>query len=244
MRWVGAALAAILLVVGLWMSGLFDPKQDPPDIVARPQAEVMDALADLDIAKQPWAPGGPGSGTPRLDFKLVRGRDTMTWTLISGGKLATRMTAQFAPVDGGAKTRVSTSIYRGDVPDELLPPSGVLAGLFAMAVRQEIEALTIGPWDARCDALFQQMMQEDSDAMTDQLLKHRWRDRERTRPREPAGASLDKVTAMEVRLREQGCAVSQAPSRNEWWTPPTSLPLPGAGDLSKPDRPIPSLGRL
>src|SRR5687768_3048564 len=90
--------------------------------VDRPVAEVMAALDDLDISRQPGSPGtDPArSGGVKPLFRLERGPNSMTWTVMSGDQVATRMTATFEPIDGGKATRVSVDVARGDAPDDFV----------------------------------------------------------------------------------------------------------------------------
>lgn len=119
--------------------------------VGRPQAEVMAALADLDIREQPGAPGTDpsrsGGVTPL--FKEETKANAMTWTVMSGDKVATSMTAQFQPIDGGKGTRVTARVARGDAPDDFVSPAfrskGLTMGLFAMALDSELDELTAPP---------------------------------------------------------------------------------------------------
>lgn len=136
--------------------------------VDRPPAEVMNSLADLDITKEPGSPGTDpslaGGVTPM--FVLERGADTMTWKVMSGDKVATIMTAKFAPIGDGARTRVTATVDRGDAPDDLVSPAfrstGVTLGLFSLALETELDelALPAGGSPAKCDAIIKSFEDE------------------------------------------------------------------------------------
>jgi len=117
-------------------------------VVDRPQKDVVAALDDLDIFAQPGAPiSGPElSGGVTPDIRLEKAADHMTWWVMAGDKVATVMTATFEPVDGGKRTRVTTSVKRGDAPDAIVSPTfqsvSVTSGLFAVAVETELTKMT------------------------------------------------------------------------------------------------------
>lgn len=115
--------------------------------VGRPPAEVIAAIADLDITAQPGAPGSDpkASGGVAPVFQVEPGGDRVVWTVMSGDKVATRMTAFVQPLDGGARSRVTVDVERGDAPDDFVSPAfrseGVTRGLFTMALEGEIDRL-------------------------------------------------------------------------------------------------------
>jgi hypothetical protein len=129
--------------------------------VERPPAEVMAALADLDITAQPGSPGTDPSrsGGVQPVFRLERSGDRMTWTVMSGEQVAVRMIALVEPVRDGKHSRVTASVERGDAPDDVVSPAfrseGITMGLFGMALEGELNRLTAPPPadQARCDAL-------------------------------------------------------------------------------------------
>ena len=117
-------------------------------VVDKPQSEVVAALEDLDITAQPGNPGTDpsASGGVKPDIRLEKAADHMTWWVMSGDKVAMAMTANFEPLDGGERTRVTTSVARGDAPDDLVSPAfrstGITSGLFSVAVDNELEKMT------------------------------------------------------------------------------------------------------
>lgn len=117
---------------GLYMMGGFGGGYERK--VERPPAEVMAAVSDLSITDQPGSPGTDPSrsGGVLPTFVLERGADSMTWKVMSGTQVATTMTAHFEPLDGGTRMRVTTSVKRGDAPDDFVSPAfqsnGVTAG--------------------------------------------------------------------------------------------------------------------
>jgi len=175
--------------------------------VARPQAEVMSALADLDIRKQPGAPGTDASlsgGVPSL-FKLERGSNSMTWLVMSGDQVAMRMIASFEPINDGKGTRVVTSVGRGDAPDDIVSPAfrseAVTLGLFSVAVDDELTRLTRkhAPSTVDCVRLYNTLIKSHAPASAS------------SRPTElkQAVAGVAKttlmLTAVDGELRRNGC---------------------------------------
>ena len=80
-------------------------------IVGAPPAEVRAALMDLDIRE---APGEPGTDPSRSGgiapaFELTEQGNDMVWTVKSGADVAVRLIAHLEPIEGGAKTRVTTA---------------------------------------------------------------------------------------------------------------------------------------
>lgn len=197
----GAALAAVGLFARLIGGGAGYSR-----VVDRPQAEVMAALRDLDITDAPGAPGTDPSrsGGIRPDIRLGETPDRMTWTVMSGDRIATQMTALFEPVDGGG-TRVTAVVERGDAPDDFTSPAfrseGITLGLFGIMLEEELNDLTLPP--ARDPEECRQMMEDalDSGALGS--------------PHDPPGdlrAAMAqtartgmRLSAMEAELRRAGC---------------------------------------
>ena len=129
--------------------------------VGRPPAEVMEALADLDITAQPGSPGTDPSrsGGVQPVFLLEKASDRMIWTVMSGDKVAVRMTAVVEPAEGGKHSLVTAFVERGDAPDDFVSPAfrskGITMGLFGLALEGELNELTTpASFDqAKCDAL-------------------------------------------------------------------------------------------
>lgn len=142
--------------------------------VGRPPAEVLAAIADLDIAGQPGSPGSDpdASGGVAPVFQMERSGDRIVWTVMSGDKVATRMTAFVQPLDGGAGSRVTASVERGDAPDDFVSPAfrseGITLGLFSMALEGELDGLVAPARLSReeCQALELRLL-EGSGAGTD-----------------------------------------------------------------------------
>ncbi|THD35922.1 MAG: hypothetical protein E7773_08205 [Sphingomonas sp.] len=138
-------------------------------IVDKPQADVVAALEDLDITQQPGNPGTDpsASGGVKPEIRLEKAADHMTWWVMSGDKVAITMTANFEPLDGGARTRVTTSVVRGDAPDERVSPAfqstGIASGLFSVAVDEELDKMTAPPAASAktCNALMERFRDEN-----------------------------------------------------------------------------------
>jgi hypothetical protein len=139
------------MVMGLLAMALAGCGNGYSHVVDKPQSEVVAALEDLDITAQPGNPGTDpaASGGVKPDIRLEKAADHMTWWAMSGDKVAISMTANFEPLDGGRRTRVTTSVARGDAPDDRVSPAfrsaGITSGLFSLAVEGELNKLTDGP---------------------------------------------------------------------------------------------------
>jgi len=210
-----AAVLAGLVFAGGYVAGAFGP-QHYARTVARPQAEVMAALADLDVTAQPGAPGSTAAaaGGVRPLFRLEKAADHMTWYVMSGDKVATAMTATFTPADDGKATRVTTDVHRGDAPDDFVSPAfrseGITAGLFGMAVEDELNKLVAPPRAdaATCQALLDRLTDDNLAASETQSRASA----ERGDGGRIAGMFGDhaklamRLGAQEAELRRAGCA--------------------------------------
>jgi hypothetical protein len=139
------AIFAPLVGGAIWAMGGFGGAYSRD--VARPPAEVIAAIADLDITGQPGAPGTDpeASGGIAPVFQVEQAGDRVVWTVMSGDKVATRMTAFVQPLDGGKGSRVTVDVERGDAPDDFVSPAfrseGITMGLFSMALEGELDQL-------------------------------------------------------------------------------------------------------
>jgi len=126
--------------------------------------------------------------------------------VLSGDRVATRMTAILQPLDYGRRTRVTAQVERGDAPDDFVSPAfrstGITMGLFTMALESELNEL-VAP--------------QQASAETCQALMDRFE-----RSNEAAGLSADpeglgqavgqtaqaaiRLHAMEAELRRSGCS--------------------------------------
>lgn len=155
-----------LLIGGLYVAGAFGAGSYARDI-PRPPAEVMDALADLDITQQPGSPGTDASrsGGVQPVFLVEREADRMIWTVMSGDKVAIRMTAVVKGSKAGS--RVTAFVERGDAPDDLVSPAfrstGITMGLFGSALDDELGELTAAAAadPAVCEALLERFEMEN-----------------------------------------------------------------------------------
>ena len=131
---------------GLWVGGAFDAGYSR-DVDASP-AEVIAALEDLDIRRQLGEPGTDpsqsGGVTPQ--FRTERSPQAISFVVMSGDQVASRMTAHLQPIGDGSRTRVTATVTRGVSPDERTSPAfrsnGVTMGLFASALQEELDALS------------------------------------------------------------------------------------------------------
>ena len=153
-----AGCAAVLGGLG-WMMvpGDFERTVD------RPPAEVAAAIADLDIRDAPGSPGTDpsASGGSLPLFTVESAPDHVSYIVTAHGQVATRMTAWLEPVDGGTRTRVTTSVERGPAPDDYVSPAfrskGVTLALFSTLLEDQLDQLVfkVGPWGPHCDAVME-----------------------------------------------------------------------------------------
>lgn len=150
-------LAAALLYFGGFFSSSYSRD------VERPVQEVMASLEGLDVRKEPGSPGTDPSrsGGVLPDFKLEREPGKMTWLVMAGDKVATRMIATLEPIKDGTATRITASVERGDAPDDVTSPAfrseKITLGLFAAALETQVNKLTMA-WGAHCDELMEQLL--------------------------------------------------------------------------------------
>ncbi len=196
---IGLVAAAILYVSGAFTSGY---SRD----VERPVADVMSTLEGLDVRNEPGSPGTDPSrsGGVTPDFKLEREPGKMTWLVMAGDKVATRMIATLEPIKDGAATRIHASVERGDAPEDIVSPAfrseKITLGLFAAALETRINRLTLG-WSAKCDALMTEFMNGGSPGSDD---------------RTTLGAAIGstsrdimRIGAFDTKLRAAGCDPAQ-----------------------------------
>jgi hypothetical protein len=219
-----------LLIGGFYVAGVFDAGSYARDI-PRPPAEVMDALADLDISAQPGSPGTEASrsGGVQPVFLVEREEDRMIWTVMSGDKVAIRMTAVVKGSKAGS--RVTAFVERGNAPDELVSPAfrstGITMGLFGSALDDELGELTAAAAadPAVCEALLERFEMENmalgAGVDTDDL-----------------GRAIGTTAKIAVQLRAQqeelqrvGCATKRSHGGDKFETVTDSM---GAGSSSGP----------
>lgn len=206
------AIVALLGIAG-YFSGIFDAGYSRD--VGRPQAQVMAALADLDITAQPGAPGSTAEAAGGIKplFRVEKTADHMTWYVMSGKQVAMKMTATFEPLDNGSKTRVRASVERGDAPDDFVSPAfrskSITMGLFSMALEGELNKLasTTARYDpAKCQALMRQFEQGNlASGMTD-------RPDNLSQAMGQTSKAMMRIAAMEAELRRNGCPTDKSPS--------------------------------
>lgn len=168
-----AVVIGLLGAAGWWAASSFGGSYSR--VVDRSPSDVASALSDLDIRDQPGAPGTDptASGGILPTFTVESSPGSVTWFVMSGDKVATRMIAHLEPVDGGAKTKVTAEVVRGDAPDDFVSPAfrskSVTMGLFSAALEDELDELVfkIGAWGPHCDAIMAKFEQRNA-ANTDQ----------------------------------------------------------------------------
>lgn len=200
------AFLAMLLGIGGYFAGAFGGSAFSRT-VARPQAQVMRALSDLDVTAQPGAPGSTAAaaGGVMPEIRLETADDHMTWYVMSGKQVATKMTATFTPIDGGKQTRVEASVERGDAPDDFVSPAfrskGLTLALFSMALEGELNKLVAPP--PADPATCERMMEQFRDANLADGVGER---PENLSQAIGAGAKATiRLNAMEAELRRAGC---------------------------------------
>ena len=161
--------------------------------------QVLAAISDLDIRRQPGAPGTDpaASGGVPSSFRTERTAEGITFVVMSGNQVATRMIARLEPLDGGRRTRVTAQVIRGDAPDERIAPafrsSGVTLGLFSAALRDELGTANAPPRKSieECRQLEIQLL--DSNPPTDSGIE-----------------AIRAIHRMSRELRSQGCNPGEA----------------------------------
>jgi len=216
--------------------------------VDRTPAQVMAALADLDVREQPGAPGTDPSrsgGAPSL-FRTERGTNEISFVVMSGNQVATRMTARLEPLDGGRRTRVTAEVRRGDAPDDFVAPAfrspGITMGLFTMAIEGELNALTLPARKsaAECEALVRGLLEANAPAGAGERPQN-------LRQAFGNGARMVMtLSAVEAELRRQGCDTSGRGRGGDRFEgarsamrdlPPAAAP-PAAGANFEPGQPM------
>jgi hypothetical protein len=138
-----------LALGGMWVTGVFGGGYSRD--VDRPPAQVLAALQDLNVSEQPGSPGTDPSrsGGVQPVFVTERTADGISFVVMSGDRVAIRMTAHLQPLEGGTRTRVTASVQRGDAPDDFVSPAfrseGVTLGLFSSALEDELNELVAPP---------------------------------------------------------------------------------------------------
>lgn len=202
----GIFLTCAVIAGGWYAGGFFGNGYSR--VVDRPEAQVVAALEDLDITAQPGNPGTDPSrsGGVLPDIRLEKARDRMTWWVMSGNKVAVRMTATLTPIDGGARTKVTTSVERGDAPDDFVSPAfrstGVTSGLFSMAVEGELNKLIAPP---RASEEFCRELMEKFVAANQANREIEGEPRGLGQAIGAGAKTILRLNAMEAELRRQGC---------------------------------------
>lgn len=166
--------------------------------VDRPPAAVAAAIADLDIRRQPGAPGSDpaASGGVAPVFREERTPVGIAYTVWSGDKVAMRMIAHLDPLDDGRRTRVWAEVARGDAPDAEVSPAfrstGTTLALFSAALADELDNLASPPRRslAECQEMERHLLEANAPADGNPLR------------------AIAAVRAVGEELRRQGCDTS------------------------------------
>ena len=165
------AFMAIAAMVGAIMYFMHDGGYHR-EVGASPD-KVRAALYSLDVRTAPGAPGTDpmNSGGVPSNFAVTQEGDDMVWTVTNGNDVAVRMIAHLEAVDGGAHTKVTARIERGNAPDDHVAPAfrskGVTMGLFAMVLEDKLDSLVMpaaGEWSAKCDEIWSRVEQANAAA--------------------------------------------------------------------------------
>lgn len=240
---VFGVLAPVVLG-GLWFSGALGGALARD--VDRSPAQVMAALADLDVRQQPGSPGTDptASGGVSPLFRTERTADSISFVVMSGNQVATRMTAHLQPLDDGRRTRVTASVERGDAPDDFVSPAfrsrGITLALFWAAVEGELNELVAPPRlsQAECRALVEQLLLANAQAGIN--------DRPENLKQAVGNTARTVMTlhAVEAELRRRGCPTNGggdfAPVSNEMGSGGSAPPR---GTSFAPGRPMVDVSR-
>jgi hypothetical protein len=203
-------LMAPLALGGLWATGALGSSVYSRDVDRSP-AQVMEAIADLDVREQPGSPGtdpsASGGVTPL--FRSERTDNSITFFVMSGQQVATKMTAFLEPLDGGARTRVTATVERGDAPDDFVSPAfrseGITLGLFRLALEGELNELTLPQQRksvAECEEMMATMLMASAPALVS-------RPENLTQGVGNGAQMVVRLHAIEAELRRQGCDTNQ-----------------------------------
>ena len=114
--------------------------------IGRPMPEVLRALEGADIRREPGTPGTEPTGGVMPAFQMTHTDHSVTWTVTSGDKVATTMTATLAPINEGKGTRVTTEVVKGDADPDYVSPlfrsKSMTKAVFAAMVESELNELT------------------------------------------------------------------------------------------------------
>ena len=224
---------------GLWVTGALGSGDYSRDVNRTP-AQVMQALADLDVRQQPGSPetDPSASGGIMPVFRSKRMADSISFVVMSGSQVATQMIAHLEPLDGGKRTRVTAEVKRGDAPDDQVSPAfrsnGITMGLFAMALEDELNQLTGPPRRSReeCGDLERQLLQANAPVDHRESL---------SRAVATTARTVVVLNGVEGELRRQGC--DTASHADGPFTPVSQEMSSDGHDLAAPsdwDRPNPA----
>jgi hypothetical protein len=226
------ALLAPVVAGGLWVSGLFAGGAYSR-VVDRPPAEVLAALEDLDVRKQPGQPGTDpsASGGVAQVFVSEHVPDGIAFVVMSGDKVATRMTAHLEPLEGGKRTRVTATVERGDAPDDFVAPAfrskGVTLTLFSAALEGELNDLVAPP----------RLSQEQCQELEQRLLLANAPTNDPKNFVQAVGGTARTVIALgavEAELRRRGCATTSPGAGGEFKMPENRMGQAGSGGATMP----------
>jgi len=140
--------SGVIIAVGMaaYAAGVFDARYSRD--VQQPLPVVMALLRDADIRNEPGSPGTDpsrsGGVLPMITTETTS--DSIVWTVRSGNRTATTMTAKLSPISDGRGTRVVASVERGDAPDDVVSPAfrseGLTMALFGGMIESRLNEFT------------------------------------------------------------------------------------------------------
>lgn len=221
-------LCVPLAAGALYFGGVFDAGYSRD--VGKSPDQVLAALEDLDVRRQPGSPGTDPSRSGGVEplFRTERTDKAISFVVMSGNEVATRMTAHLEPLDGGARTRVTATVERGDAPDERTSPAfrseGLTMGLFASALQDELDRLEAPPQATAqfCRDLEQRLLAQNG-------------------PTQNGVAAIARVHQMGAEMRRNGCPLD-GPGGGEDFQPVRSQmgpATPDTGGWGNPSTPRP-----
>ncbi|MFA6113024.1 MAG: hypothetical protein WC729_03510 [Sphingomonas sp.] len=116
--------------------------------IDRPVGDVIAAIQDGDIRRQPGEPGTDAvrSGGVLPVINAWRTADSVTWIVKSRDQTAMTMTAKLTPTHGGAGTRLTAWVEKGNADPDYVSPAfrspGITRGLFVGMLEKELSLLT------------------------------------------------------------------------------------------------------
>jgi len=142
MHWKRLSLAVLAAAGAMLAAGCGEGDSFVKDI-NQPVAVVASAIQDLDVRRLPHTTAEVGKDARLPEIRALRTADGFTWSVMSGGQAALVMTATLEPINGGAATRVTGRVAKGEASqaEAILPlfrDPDAMGRLFSVALEREL----------------------------------------------------------------------------------------------------------